>query len=545
MIRKSLMLLILVGLLATLSLFAAAYLTAQVSVANNQFTNGTVALTTSPTSALITYSNLAPGDQVIAPLQVSNTGSLDVRYAMTTSVPVVIQSLLVGGAMWSVNNQARDHLALLDVTGQLGAAPFAHGTFAVNTMIMQPDGKVIVLGNPSVFNDGFPGRVGVLRLNSDGSRDTSFRGVDWNGQPRDGLVLANGQILIVGDFTQVDGQAHPHLVRLNRDGSVDDTFGGINLTNPPWDAASGQIYDLVRQENDQLILGGQFVTVNGQAHKNLVRLNSDGTVDGTFNASLDDGTPGSLRALALQPDGKLLVGGYFNTVNHGTPRTKLARFNSDGSLDATFQVVLDDNLESIQLQSDGQIVIAGYFSTVNGQPRPTLARLSPTGALDPSFNVAVTGWVDGAVALQPDGKILIAGDFSAINGQTRTRLARLLPDGALDPTFVASTDGTVRAFGWIPDLSGVVQLAIKTGVTTCTADGFALDGTWLYRGPLAGAWVGNPAPGHQAGDRALAALANETLCFQASLPLATGNVYQSTATTATFTFIAEQTANNP
>ena len=90
-----------------------------------------------------------------------------------------------------------------------------------------------------------------------------------------------------------------------------------------------------------------------------------------------------------------------------------------------------------------------------------------------------------------------------------------------------------------------ISPASRYSVTTCTTGGFGASGTTLYTGTLTAASFGNPAQGSQAGDRALAAAANETLCFQATLPLTTTNAYQGAATTTTFTFTAEQTANNP
>lgn len=98
-------------------------------------------------------------------------------------------------------------------------------------------------------------------------------------------------------------------------------------------------------------------------------------------------------------------------------------------------------------------------------------------------------------------------------------------------------------------LAAQLDLTIKTGVTACTNVGFSTTGTVVYGpadlGSLAGVnVVGDPTQGAQAGDRTLNAAANEVLCFQVSLPLATGNTYQNVTTTATITFNAEQTANN-
>jgi spore coat-associated protein N len=93
-------------------------------------------------------------------------------------------------------------------------------------------------------------------------------------------------------------------------------------------------------------------------------------------------------------------------------------------------------------------------------------------------------------------------------------------------------------------LRGQLELSVKSGVTDCSNAGFAASGTSVYGGTLNNALFGDPATGQQAGDRALAAGANEVLCFNVALPAGTGNEFQNAATTATFTFAAEQTANN-
>ena len=99
-------------------------------------------------------------------------------------------------------------------------------------------------------------------------------------------------------------------------------------------------------------------------------------------------------------------------------------------------------------------------------------------------------------------------------------------------------------------LAGQLSLTIKSGVTTCTNAGFGSSGTGIYGAGVLGNTtavnaVGDPAQGAQAGDRTLASTANEVLCFNVSLPLSTGNSFQNLTTTATFAFVAEQTANNP
>jgi predicted ribosomally synthesized peptide with SipW-like signal peptide len=99
-------------------------------------------------------------------------------------------------------------------------------------------------------------------------------------------------------------------------------------------------------------------------------------------------------------------------------------------------------------------------------------------------------------------------------------------------------------------LAGELDMTIKSGVTTCTNAGFSATGTVVYTtGDLGNTTavnvIGNPAQGAQAGDRVLAAAANEVLCFNVSFPLAATNASQNLTSTATFAFVAEQTANNP
>src|SRR5262249_12032131 len=142
-------------------------------------------------------------------------------------------------------------------------------------------------------------------------------------------------------------------------------------------------------------------------------------------------------ALALQPDGKILVGGSFTQIN-GAPRNRIARLNSDGTLDASFlSSGANDTVQALTLQPDGKVLIGGNFTSVNGTARNHITRLNPDGAIDTSFLSVVSG-VNGIVqtiALQPDNKILIGGFFNSVNGALRSMVARLKSDGSLDETF--------------------------------------------------------------------------------------------------------------
>jgi uncharacterized delta-60 repeat protein len=145
--------------------------------------------------------------------------------------------------------------------------------------------------------------------------------------------------------------------------------------------------------------------------------------------SADDG----VQAIAVQADGKILIGGYFTLVND-VGRNHIARLNPDGSLDPDFDPNINGRVDAIAVQPDGKILVGGAFSYVGLDPRNRIARLNPNGTLDASFNPNLDFPVY-AILVQPDGRILIGGEFTKVNGITRTHIALLTKDGILDTSF--------------------------------------------------------------------------------------------------------------
>ena len=130
-------------------------------------------------------------------------------------------------------------------------------------------------------------------------------------------------------------------------------------------------------------------------------------------------------SLALQADGKILVGGLFTTLG-GTNRNYIARLNADGTLEPSFDpVAYFGSVNTLALQPDGKILVGNYYG---------ILRLNVDGTVDPSFNADADSYVD-SLALQADGKILVGGGFNYLCGQWRNHIARLGVDGTLDPNF--------------------------------------------------------------------------------------------------------------
>src|SRR5690554_437044 len=247
------------------------------------------------------------------------------------------------------------------------------------------------------------------------------------------VLQPDGKILAGGDFTTFNGTTQNRIVRLNSDGSLDTSF---NIGT----GANHYVRAIVLQPDGKILVGGSFSSFNGTAQNRIVRLNSDGTLDTSFN--IGTGFNENVISVTLQPDGKILVGGHFTTFN-GTTQNRLVRLNSDGTLDTSFNTGtgFSYGVTSITLQPDGKILVGGNFTAFNGTTQNRVIRLNSDGTLDTSFNIGIgfNGYTVHSITLQPDGKILVGGNFTAFNGTTQNRITRLNSDGTLDTSFSIGT----------------------------------------------------------------------------------------------------------
>jgi uncharacterized delta-60 repeat protein len=214
--------------------------------------------------------------------------------------------------------------------------------------------------------------------------------------------------------------------------------GGLDTPFSP--QADDTVYAVVVQPGNKILVGGNFTHINNTSRNYLARLNPDGSIDGSFTYLA--GADNAVRALALQSDGRILVGGDFNSIN-GMNWAKIARLNMDGSVDSTFSQLSGANARvNLVAPWGGQVLVGGSFTKVNGVTRDYFARLTADGSLDANFNPSFNSDVYSAVVL-PDSKILVGGDFTTLNGQPQKYLARLNSDGSPDATFTGSADLTV------------------------------------------------------------------------------------------------------
>lgn len=289
-------------------------------------------------------------------------------------------------------------------------------------VVRQPDGKLLFGGNFTALR-GQPARR-LARLYSEGFLDDEFDvGTGPNGEVRALAVLADGRILVGGYFTQFDGSPRRGLARLHADGSLDETF----LAMPIDGISVMEVETLVPQPDGKVLVGGLIHTASsgqiftGGLSSGVLRLHADGTVDTSFDIGagaheLGNTTqPMRVQAMALQSDGKVLVGGEF-TGFRGVNARRLARLETNGQLDAGFQTAMgasgpDSTVFGLLVQADGRVVVSGQFSQIGGAARANLARLLPGGGVDLGFDAAQTSLCRQTL-LQPDGRLLVATEAS-------------------------------------------------------------------------------------------------------------------------------------
>lgn len=383
--------------------------------------------------------------------------------------------VLIGGYFSTVNEESRNCIARLESDGSLDLT-FQNEMTGVDGQVLviapQSDGRVLIGGSIWGVND--VSRSGLARLKADGSLDTSFldglQGV--YGTVRSIALQPNADILIGGDFSTVNGMTRGRIARLHPDGSLDTSFLD-SLTG-----ANRVIYSIAVRDG-RVLLGGDYTTVNGATRNRIARLSADGSLDATFQ-STPGGADESVGSIIVQPDGRVLMWGYFTTVN-GVSHSRIARLNANGSLDSTFLNGLagpSSLVYSMALQSDGRVLIGGSFTTVNGASRNRIARLNADGSLDSTFLDGLAG-VDSevyAIVVQPDGRVLIGGTFSMVNGVSRSGVARLNANGSLDTTFAGSFP--VRTIVLQPDGRVLIGGFNLHGIDRLNADG-SLDTTFM------------------------------------------------------------------
>lgn len=361
--------------------------------------------------------------------KISTTGELDSGYltagvgfdkAVDKIIPLADGGYIAFGGFTQFNGKPINNIVKLTTIGELDTAFNPNQTGADNTVkevLVQPDGDFLVAGNFIKYNGVSIKRL--VRLNSNGAIDVSLNvGTGFNYTVYSIALQPDGKIIAAGSFTSYKGMTVKKVIRLLPNGDLDSSFTiGTNPNSTP---------NLVLLQSDgKILVGGDFTTFNGITANKLVRLNANGSVDTSF--SIGTGFDGKIYTLTLQNDNKILVGGSFSNFN-GQPNKRIIRLNSDGSPDSSFDSgtgFSNGIVRSIVLQSNGNILVGGSFSSkYNGINVTRMLRLLPDGTYDASFSMRLNGEVK-TFCLVPRGAV-IAGNFNSVSGTSKHRIAKLL-----------------------------------------------------------------------------------------------------------------------
>jgi uncharacterized delta-60 repeat protein len=423
-------------------------------VSGNGFSNGAVNVIKVASSGSImvggTFSQKYNGSDVNRLVLLDSNGvivpSFDIGSGPSSAAVYTLESTadgswFVGGSFSIFESQNQGRLAKIDADGLLDLAYLTPGVGFDNSVykvVPLADNKAMAFGSFTRFNGINSPRI--ARLLEDGTLDVNFNSSASgpNNIVRTAVVQKDGKMVIAGSFTNYNGINTNRICRILNDGEIDSEFA-IGT------AANNQIYSVALQQDEKIIVVGNFTLYDGVVANRVLRLLPTGALDSSFNVG--SGADGIVEAVLVQSDGKIVIGGRFSNFN-GSSCNRLARLNVDGSLDTSFSVGVgfDKNVYALAVQSDDKLIIGGIFLNYQNVPAKRIVRLNTNGTHDASFTMG-TGLSNGEVRsllVQPDNRILFGGTFSGnYNGIGIKRMGRLLNDGVYDPTLSVALNSTL------------------------------------------------------------------------------------------------------
>lgn len=308
---------------------------------------------------------------------------------------------------------------------------------AISSLLPSSNNKMIILGQFVKYNNTIVNRAAKINeddFSLDGSYNLNTKG-GANGDIYTQAILSNDKIFIGGAFTHYNGAEVNHIVKLSKDGVIDNSFH-------PSKGFNYNVYTICA-DNNKLVAGGDFTRINSDSLPGICRLNADGSVDNSFNVGV--GFNDRVNVIVKQQDGKYLVGGNFTKYNNNSAG-RLIRLNTDGSIDNTFNIGkgLDNEVKTICIQPDGKILIGGGFSNFNNSAVGSVVRLNADGSID-NLSQRFLGTVNAIVYQANDNKFIIGG--KNLDGHS-TGVFRCTNEGVIDTSlkspYNANYSGTVN-----------------------------------------------------------------------------------------------------
>ncbi len=304
----------------------------------------------------------------------------------------------------------------------------------VQCIFRSQDGSYYVGGNFTNFN-GYATDYKVIKLNSDGTINNT-----WSAGIPDYIynwtvvyAIAEGPDggIYIGGQVNFTGTDDAHIVKLDPNtGAIDPTFNA-----PKFDDKSA-IFAIAVQPDGKVVIGGDFTL----PVDSFLRLNANGSVDSAFAANIGASAVNGVEDLVLLSDGSIIIVGAFSTFN-GNPASGICKVNSNGIFDTTFATNAGTGFNGAaysikQYLNTNSVVIGGAFSTYNGVASQKVIKITSTGTIAPGWsNTNTINNTVFAVEVQSDGQIFAGGFVTLINGNPAEELFRMTANGAIEPTF--------------------------------------------------------------------------------------------------------------
>ena len=234
-----------------------------------------------------------------------------------------------------------------------------------------------------------------------------------------------GNIYAGGDFTDYNSTGFQYFTKLDSSGNL--------YSNPPYSATSfdGYVRSIVSYTSRRILIGGDFTTYNGDSRKYLISIDFEGNIDNLFRV-YDYINGSDVRAIGVDKYDRVIIGGNITNYNGTYFVGNIMRLNLDGSYDTSFytDTGFDKTVYAIAVQSDGKILVGGEFLNFSGDTSYTyLVRLNEDGSIDTTFtkSTKINNIVSSIAVDEYDGTIIVGGDFA--DGSNYNYLIRLRDDG--------------------------------------------------------------------------------------------------------------------
>lgn len=324
------------------------------------------------------------------------------------------EKVYVGGGFSTVGGVARNRFACINADGTLNSFNPSFN-FPVYALALDISNNLYVGGSFGTVNSIT--RTKLAKFNPDRTLN-SFQ-PDIAGFIFAMKINSAGELFIGGSIIEVNNMTRPMLAKFNADGTL----------NPFMVSLNNEVYSISIDPSDNIYIGGAFTSVNNIGRNFLAKLNPDASLN-AFNP----GVNGEVVSLYNDNQGNIYVGGVFTQLSNNIQRNNFAKFDSFGNLTA-FNPSMNGSVKVITVTSSGNLLVGGNFTTINTFPKTRLVKFNPNGTLNENFTPIITNNqsnnVVSTLVVDSDDNLYIGGAFNSINGLTRNNIAKFDANGML------------------------------------------------------------------------------------------------------------------